>query len=223
MVKGLVRQASIEMFHQEVTVVVRERLQEKRKNLMGEHIIFSISSDDPKHKLIRPELRPVVLKGRKKTDQVGYISLSIFCQAFPNHICINKQLFIEHCGKFVQDEFDVAGKRLVKINDILVLVQPEDVTMSFKNFLLYLNSPFVFRSKHSLKRNEGKVTKQFLLKGQMCLLNNGEHLLFMGSPYFSTVHELIESNIYISDMQLNDITRDLILLNQNRIAQQEIK
>lgn len=95
--------------------------------------------------------------------------------------------------------------------------------MSFKNFLTYLNSPFVFRAKHTLRRNEQKITRPFMLKGQMHLLNNGEHLLFMASPYFSTVHELLESNVFLSDMQLNDNTRDLILLNQNRISQQELK
>jgi hypothetical protein len=40
-------------------------------------------------------------------------------------------MFIEHCGKFIQREFEVAGKRLVKLGDILVLVQPEDVPVNF--------------------------------------------------------------------------------------------
>lgn len=57
----------------------------------------------------------------------------------------------------------------------------------------------------------------------MILLNNAEHLLYMASPYFSTVHELFASNVFIGDMPIHDATRDLVLLNQNRISQKELK
>ncbi|KAI6175859.1 Guanylate cyclase [Aphelenchoides bicaudatus] len=200
MVKGLIKQAADDLFHQPIRIVVRERKQDKRRNIIMEHVIFSISPVNKNDKLTKTQTKSVILtNNRKKVTSSSQLTLASFCKAYPTHICFNKQLFIEHCGEFMQREFEVAAKRLVKISDILVLTQPDDVA-----------------------RNEGKITNPFMLKGQIHLLNNGEHLLFMASPYFSSVSELIDSNVFISDMQLNDATRDLILLNQNRISQQEL-
>lgn len=55
------------------------------------------------------------------------------------------------------------------------------------------------------------------------LVNNGNHLLYMNSPHITTVRGLLDTNIYLSDMQRHDATRDLVMLNQSRISQQELK
>jgi guanylate cyclase soluble subunit beta len=60
-------------------------------------------------------------------------------------------------------------------------------------------------------------------KGQMVLVNNGNSLLYMCSPHVTTVRGLMEANLYISDLQRHDTTRDLIMLTQSRISQQELK
>lgn len=57
----------------------------------------------------------------------------------------------------------------------------------------------------------------------MVLVNNGQNLLFIASLHLSTVRGLIDTNVYISDMKMHDVTRDLILLNQSRVCQQELK
>lgn len=95
--------------------------------------------------------------------------------------------------------------------------------MSFKNIMNYLNVPFVFRAKQSINRNEGRAAKPLFIKGQMMLVNGGEFMLFMGSPMFTTVQELADSNMFISDYPRHDTTRDLIMLNQTRLSQQDIK
>lgn len=87
----------------------------------------------------------------------------------------------------------------------------------------YLNVPFIFRAKYNIKRNEKQNHKPLMIKGQMMLVNNGEYMLFMGSPHFATVQELADSNMFISDFPIHDSTRDLIMLNQTRLSQQELK
>lgn len=57
----------------------------------------------------------------------------------------------------------------------------------------------------------------------MYLINNGESLLFINSPYITTAIELKKTNIYISDMPKSDTTRDLIMLNQTRLYQNNAK
>lgn len=52
------------------------------------------------------------------------------CAMYPCHMCFTKQLILEHCGKFLYTEFNLKTKRMVKISDFLVLVAPEDLTVS---------------------------------------------------------------------------------------------
>ena len=49
------------------------------------------------------------------------------------------------------------------------------------------------------------------------------HLLFIGSPVLMSLTELQEKNVYLSDIPLYDVTRDMVLLNQQRVAEFEIR
>lgn len=57
----------------------------------------------------------------------------------------------------------------------------------------------------------------------MFLINNGENLLYLGSPYVKNAKELRRSQLYLSDMALNDMTRELIMLNQSSFCQIFVK
>ena len=59
--------------------------------------------------------------------------------------------------------------------------------------------------------------------GQMILVNGGNNLLYINSPHITTVRGLLDVNIFLSDIQMHDATRDLIMLNQSRMCQQELK
>lgn len=47
-------------------------------------------------------------------------------------------------------------------------------------------------------------------------------MLYQASPLLRSLGELEESDMHISDMALHDLTRDLILLNQQRLAEIEL-
>lgn len=47
-------------------------------------------------------------------------------------------------------------------------------------------------------------------------------ILYQASPLLRSLHELEEQNMHISDIAPHDITRDLILLNQQRLAEMEL-
>ena len=50
-----------------------------------------------------------------------------------------------------------------------------------------------------------------------------DHIIFMCSPRLSSLTELLEKNVYLSDIPPYDVTRELVLLNQQRIAEIEIR
>ena len=59
------------------------------------------------------------------------------------------------------------------------------------------------------------------LKGQMMLLEGDQRLLFIGSPYITSIPELLAAGLHINSIPIRDATRDLILLNQQRLSEVE--
>ncbi|MGH0128810.1 UNVERIFIED_CONTAM: hypothetical protein FKN15_052141 [Acipenser sinensis] len=47
-------------------------------------------------------------------------------------------------------------------------------------------------------------------------------MLYLASPLLRSLHELEERQMHISDIAPHDVTRDLILLNQQRLAEMEL-
>lgn len=57
----------------------------------------------------------------------------------------------------------------------------------------------------------------------MIVLEDRSSLLFLGSPYFTSIRELLDADVYLSNLPLHDVTRDLILLNQQRLSEVELQ
>lgn len=76
-----------------------------------------------------------------------------------------------------------------------------------------------------LKENnaERKLPQAVTIKGSMHAVNNSNYIVFMCSLNVTVVRELVERNLFISDIQRHDSTRDLIMLNQSRMSQMELK
>ena len=73
------------------------------------------------------------------------------------------------------------------------------------------------------ERKKGEIVGSKLNSGSMIIIDNGKYILYISSVNVTTVRELIERNLHISDMQRHDGTRDLIMLNQSRMSQVELK
>jgi len=58
--------------------------------------------------------------------------------------------------------------------------------------------------------------------GQMMWLDDIKHIIFISSPRLSLLTELMEMNVYLADIPLYDVTRELVLLNQQCIAEIDI-
>lgn len=57
----------------------------------------------------------------------------------------------------------------------------------------------------------------------MHVVGSNDFIVFMCSLNVTAVSELIDQNLFISDIQRHDSTRDLIMLNQSRMSQVELK
>ena len=61
------------------------------------------------------------------------------------------------------------------------------------------------------------------ISGSMIHIMGINHIIFIGSPRLESLNEMQERNMYLSDIPLYDVTRELILLNQQRIAEIEVR
>lgn len=53
----------------------------------------------------------------------------------------------------------------------------------------------------------------------MIYLDDIQHIIFIGSPRISSFAEMQQRNLFISDIPLYDVTRELVLLNEQRTAE----
>lgn len=120
----------------------------------------------------------------------------------------------------------------------LVEVKRPQMDLTFNAILNFINAVFVLRmrtpTEMKRKAKEGKEGKQragkakrsafkepetLRLKGQMMLMEGGDKIIFIGSPYVTTIPELLAVGLHINTIPIRDVTRDLILLNQQRLAE----
>lgn len=234
-VKGLVRQTSRVLFEMDVKVNVIERSQERRKSGMVEHVVFSIEPDD-EHRAgkrlaykFKRETRPVSDQEVAEGNLPLAVTLRDFSTIFPYHICFNKQMVVEHVGKHLLIEYGLADKKMLKLNELVQLIQPADIQqLTHKSIMTYLNTLFIFQLKHHCKRNEVEkgsseaFQQPLCLKGQMMPVCGGNYIIFLCSPHVTSVRDFVNLKLFISDMPVYDATRDLVMLNQSRICQMEL-
>ncbi|EPB72737.1 adenylate/guanylate cyclase catalytic domain protein [Ancylostoma ceylanicum] len=58
---------------------------------------------------------------------------------------------------------------------------------------------------------------------QMMPVDGGNSIVFLCSPHVTSVRDILNLKLFISDMPMHDATRDLVMLNQSRICQMELK
>ncbi|GMR30209.1 hypothetical protein PMAYCL1PPCAC_00404, partial [Pristionchus mayeri] len=227
-VKGVVREVARRIYDTEVIMKVQERKQEHLDAFVTEHVVFVIiqvkTSSSSAAKAITSKVSETPLLAM--TSGVGLFDISSedFCLAYPYHICFDKDLLIEHIGTHIRRQYPQCQRQETRVSDIFELIHPE-MPLSYESILAFKNSLFVFKMKgsgdvvHDGSNAEGKPVH---VKGSMTLVDGGKYLLYLCSVNVTTVRELIERKLHISDMQRHDGTRDLIMLNQSRMSQVEL-
>ncbi|WAR26268.1 GCYB2-like protein [Mya arenaria] len=220
-VLGLVKAVARDLYNQEAEISVVEKSQEIiAGGKTQEHVHFRVvltRSDDTKSLV---EFRPAFLTDFK-------ISAEQFCNAFPYHIIFDSNLKIKQSGMMIQ--------RLLRIPlidrhmcDIFELIHPQ-MQMIVINLRMFINAVFMLKVllptknqiTHQTTERNGDMPS-LILKGQMMWLDDIQHMIFISSPRLSSLTELMEMNVYLADIPLYDVTRELVLLNQQRIAEIDI-
>ncbi|CAD5216121.1 unnamed protein product [Bursaphelenchus xylophilus] len=238
-VKGIIKEIGKKLYKLDVSITVLGRTQRSvqvgQKERLEEHVIFLIRSNSvasldsrassalSNHGLIDVEEIMNLWTMR--------ISQKDFCALQPYHFVMDRDCRLVQIGnellRFYPPETIQLGMPILK----LVEIQRPQIPLDYDNILNFINAVFVLQIRpqrgnesdisHSRSQSAdydyfryGTVIK---LKGQMMLLSNGEHMIYLGSPYVTTIPELLTNSLRLSSFPLHDATRDLILLNQQRL------
>ncbi|XP_043926708.1 guanylate cyclase soluble subunit beta-2-like [Protopterus annectens] len=150
-----------------------------------------------------------------------WIDTKTFCSAFPFHIVFNKELRVKQAGVKIQRIVPGLQTMNIHVDQYFDIIHPE-VTFTISSVRKFINSQFVLRTKRKMMPASWKKCPMLELRGQMSWMESLECMIYLCSPLLRSLHELEERQMHISDIAPHDVTRDLILLNQQRLAEMEL-
>jgi len=134
-----------------------------------------------------------------------------FNRLFPFYILIDDALKIKSFGKSLVKIFPQI-KNSTSFTDCFDISRPRIENPSFQELVLNSNQLTVIKCKKS----------EMSLRGQFELLDNS--LLFVGSPWFNSMHEVVEKKLTLHDFAVHDPLIDLLhVLNNQENTSKELK
>ncbi|XP_067897540.1 guanylate cyclase soluble subunit beta-2-like isoform X1 [Heterodontus francisci] len=150
-----------------------------------------------------------------------WVDIKTFCNSFPFHIVFNEELRVKQAGINIQKIVPGLQTMDIRLDEYFTIVHPE-VTFKISSVRKFINSQFVLRTKREMMPESWKHRPMLELRGQMVWMEYLQCMLYLCSPLLRSLHELEERHMHISDIASHDVTRDLILLNQQRLAEMEL-
>ena len=146
------------------------------------------------------------------TDVNWPITKSLFQICFPFHIIFDTSLVIRYMGVSMARLLPDAITNEDKITDHFNLLRPIG-TFNYQTIRCSIHNPFILATK----QNEKSDKKALQFRGQMVPVINSDScpILFIGSPRIETVEDLQLKGLYLTDLPIHDVTRDLILMSHH--------
>ncbi|XP_071178793.1 guanylate cyclase soluble subunit beta-2-like [Mytilus edulis] len=223
-VLGVIPQIASVLYNQKATITVDSREEQDIENgILDDHVIFTVklSKNDGNTTVNNKEDSSTIENNKELVcirptfPKQTIIQAKHFCNIFPYHLIFDENFVIKQCGSMIQILLKTKMERGSSLTSLFDLTYPR-VDFTLTNLMAFINSAFLMTS---VKKRNGH---SLVLKGQMRWMPDISHMIFISSPCISSLQELKAMDLYISDIPLYDVTRELILLNQQRMAEMEI-
>jgi hypothetical protein len=143
-----------------------------------------------------------------------YMESILFKKIFPFTIIFDRKLDIQEAGDGFAKYFD---QNQASFNFLKLFNFIEPIHNKY-NFEVFLNNQNI-RYKIQLKEKKNGKGDLLTINGSFIYIYEYDYLLFIGSPSITSLEELNNRGMYISDIPLYDATRDLIMINEQTKAQ----
>ncbi|CAJ0598531.1 unnamed protein product [Cylicocyclus nassatus] len=247
-VKGVLREAAKRVFKLDIALTITGRTQRSVQMATGErieeHVIFLIKTANTQED--GAELGNARQLPQQGNDFKIRLTNEDFISTFPYHFVVDQDCKLVQVGRalynHVPRDLLLPGTPLIRVFEV---TRPQ-IPLDFDSICNFINAVFVLQVKTTPMEFQKSVTKRnsqvldengvddnnsldhmtqsqhLKLKGQMMLMATGRHLMYLCSPYVTSIPELLQYGLRLTAMPLHDATRDLILLNQQRLSDVEM-
>ncbi|XP_030638734.1 guanylate cyclase soluble subunit beta-2 [Chanos chanos] len=150
-----------------------------------------------------------------------WIEEQAFCNAFPFHIVFDRELRVKQTGVNIQKFVPGLQTLDIRLDEYFSIVHPQ-VTFNIESIKKFINSQFVLKTRREMAPEPSQQKSLLKLRGQMLWMESLGCMVYLCSPKLRSLQELEERGLHIADIAQHDTTRDLILLNQQRLAEIEL-
>ena len=167
---------------------------------------------------------PVVSRGPSRRASIFIptddwpITMVTFRTCFPFHIIFDSNLTITFMGVSMSRLFPTAIDLKKKLGDLFEVERPAIPEMTYNHIKSRSHNQFVLRANKTAKSD----TNPLLFRGQMIPVTPRSPftpILFLGSPRVQEIEELKKHGLYLSDIPIHDVTREMILLHHQLKAE----
>ncbi|KAI6195723.1 Guanylate cyclase [Aphelenchoides besseyi] len=227
-VKGVLREIAKRIYGLEIGLEMTGRTQRTVQLAVGErveeHVIFQIKMIGNQVEIQVPPQLPD--EWSLKINTVDFASL------MPFHLILDRDCKLIQSGvglrlRHIPADLLVEGTPLTRIFEI----HRPQIPLDYENICQFINGVFILQSRSSplalqsssrnshasLQSNQMEFS-HLKLKGQMLLIDSGDLAVYLASPYVTNIDELQQFGLKLSDFAPHDATRDLCLLNQQRLT-----
>ncbi|XP_078515007.1 guanylate cyclase soluble subunit beta-2-like [Lissotriton helveticus] len=245
-VPGIIESVAKDFFDSEVIMEILNQSEEEERTGKKEHVVFLVLQTlRGQHRTLKPReagmdcplrkksywdiVRNVVIFGRGSLlscfepvyPEQLWVEEKVFCDVFPFHIVFDKSLRVKQAGVNIQKYVPGLQALEIRLSDYFTIVHPQ-VTFTISSICKFINSQFVLKTRREMMPASWKKQPMLKLRGQMTWMESLQCMLYVCSPKLRSLQELEERQMHLSDIAQHDTTRDLILLNQQRLAEIEL-
>ncbi|KAG9331943.1 hypothetical protein JZ751_016343 [Albula glossodonta] len=191
--------------------------QEREETLRKMKARYETLPQSPRRRAPWEIVRSIVRFGQEKL----WIEEEAFCNVFPFHIVFDKDLKVRQMGVKIQKFVPGLQTMGIGLDEYFIIVHPQ-VTFNIDSIRKFINSQFVLKTRREMVPQSSQHQSMLKLRGQMVWMESLACMVYLCSPKLRSLQELEERGLHIADIAQHDTTRDLILLNQQRLAEIEL-
>ncbi|XP_019506374.1 PREDICTED: guanylate cyclase soluble subunit beta-2-like [Hipposideros armiger] len=198
-VPGIIEAVAKDFFNMDVAMDILDMNKEVERTGKKEHVVFLIVQKS--HRQIR-KAKLNRLQDSQDTRR-------------------DEELRVKQAGVNIQKYVPGLQNQNIQLDEYFSIIHPQ-VTFNIFSICKFINSQFVLKTRRERMPGAWKHQPTLKLRGQMIWMESMRCMIYLCSPKLRSLQELEELQMHLSDLAPHDTTRDLILLNQQRLAEMEL-
>ncbi|MCJ8747489.1 hypothetical protein PDJAM_G00154070 [Pangasius djambal] len=164
---------------------------------------------------------PAVTSSVNTSEPVPLAAIHAHAITLPPPCLTHDVLIVKQTGVNIQKFVPGLQQPGIRLDEYFSVVHPE-VTLNIYSIKKFINSQFVLKTKREMLPESFQNQSMLKLRGQMIWMESLHCMVYLCSPKLRSLQELEERGLHLADIAQHDTTRDLILLNQQRLAEIEL-